>query len=171
LISRQPGQRLSVRHVSYRSDPRSNNRRSAPRIEGRITRPLTMISELPIGAVRCFRVRRRLGKADDKGGRALRRCSGILDVRVGHCRGGRRRLPAARPSSTLERTQLRHRAMSQTAPAPLFVQFQHSKCPQINLKQREFAVWSQIPTGMLQPTFISPGRARVAVNDGFRSTG
>ena len=36
-------------------------------------------------------------------------------------------------------------------------------------KQREFAVWPQIPTGMLQPTFISPGRARIAVNDGFRS--
>ena len=35
-------------------------------------------------------------------------------------------------------------------------------------KQREFAVWPQIPTGMLQPTFISPGGARVAVNDGFR---
>src|SRR6266487_1109666 len=38
-----------------------------------------------------------------------------------------------------------------------------------HLKQREFAVWPQIPTGVLQPTFIGPGRARVAVNDGFRS--
>jgi hypothetical protein len=36
-------------------------------------------------------------------------------------------------------------------------------------KQREFAVWPQIRTGMLQPTFISPGRTRIAVNDGFRS--
>jgi len=36
-------------------------------------------------------------------------------------------------------------------------------------KQPEFAVWPQIPTGMLQPTFVSPGRARIAVNDGFRS--
>jgi len=36
-------------------------------------------------------------------------------------------------------------------------------------KQHEFAVWPQIPTGMLQPTFVSPGRARIAVNDGFRS--
>src|SRR5262245_42897449 len=36
-------------------------------------------------------------------------------------------------------------------------------------EQREFAVWPQIPAGMLQPAFIGPGRARIAVNDGFRS--
>src|SRR5262249_38313247 len=36
-------------------------------------------------------------------------------------------------------------------------------------KQRENPVRPQIPTGMLQPTFISPARAGVAVNDGFRS--
>jgi hypothetical protein len=35
-------------------------------------------------------------------------------------------------------------------------------------KQREFTVRPQIATGMLQPTFISPARACVAVNDGFR---
>jgi hypothetical protein len=38
-----------------------------------------------------------------------------------------------------------------------------------HLEQREFAVWPQVPAGILQPTFIDPRRARIAVDDGLRS--
>jgi hypothetical protein len=36
-------------------------------------------------------------------------------------------------------------------------------------KKREFVMWLQIGTGILQPTFIGPARVLVTVNNRFRS--
>jgi hypothetical protein len=38
----------------------------------------------------------------------------------------------------------------------------------LHFEESEFVIGPQVPTGILQPTLISPARARVAVNDGFR---